>query len=158
METDICQLKTDWSGDTSSIDSLHISHWQFHSQFDVKSLHWSFYFLHTKIWILTYWVRGLWLWCLTPLSTIFQLYSQFYWRKPKKTAELPQVIDKTLSHNAVSSTPRLSGIRTHNVSGDCIGSCKSNYHTKITNASNNLQKWYLNMSVSFTYITLSWNL
>jgi len=24
----------------------------------------------------------------------------------------------TLSHNVVSSTPRLSGIRTHNVSGD----------------------------------------
>ena len=25
---------------------------------------------------------------------------------------------QTLSHNVVSSTPRLSGIRTHNVSGD----------------------------------------
>ena len=34
---------------------------------------------------------------------------------------------QNLSHNMISSTPRLSGIRTRNVS-DCIGSCKSNCH------------------------------
>ena len=48
---------------------------------------------------------------------------------------------QTLSHNVVSSTPRLSGIRTHMViiyifivmiGTDCIGSCKSNYHTITT--------------------------
>ena len=62
-------------------------------------------FLHVLIWGLA------WLWCLTLLSTI-------WWRKteyPEKTTKLPQVTDKTLSHNVASSTHRLSGIRTHNL-------------------------------------------
>jgi len=64
------------------------------------------------------------LWCLTSLTTIFQLYcgGQFYWwRKPEypeKTTDLPQDTDKLLSHNVVSSLPSPSGIRTHNVSGN----------------------------------------
>ena len=38
---------------------------------------------------------------------------------PEKTTDLPQVTDKLLSHNRVVwSTPRLNGIRTHNVRGD----------------------------------------
>jgi hypothetical protein len=36
---------------------------------------------------------------------------------------------QTLSYNVALSTPRLSGIRTHNIS-----SCKPNYHTNMTTA------------------------
>jgi hypothetical protein len=78
------------------------------------------------------------IWCFTPLSTIFQLCHgcQFYWWRKRSTRRNHRSAAshwQTLSHNVASSTPRLNGIRTHNVSGDRhwlhIGSCKSNYHT-----------------------------
>ena len=59
----------------------------------------------------------LWLWSLTPLSTVFQLYrgGQLHWLRkpeyPEKNIDMPPV-------NVVSSAPRPSGIRTHNFSGD----------------------------------------
>ena len=58
------------------------------------------------------------LWCLMPLPIIFQRYrhGQFYcWRNPLKTTDLPQVTAKLYY---ISSTPLLSRIRTHNLSGD----------------------------------------
>ena len=85
-------------------------------------------------------IHGLYLWCSTSLSIICHLYHDgpfYWWRKSEyqeKTIDLPKVTDE-LYNVLYRIHLAMSRIRTHKVrmiGTNCIGSCKSNYHTITT--------------------------
>ena len=72
-------------------------------------------------------------WCLTPLSTIFQLYRgvSFIGGGNRRTQRKPPTFRKSMTNIMVHTSPwsRFELTTSVVIGTDYIGSCKSNYHT-----------------------------